>query len=196
MCSWIDETYGRYYTINGERKEAKSIILSNDSVKVLENENNIDIFVVITTVDAGDGKAEGTWTSGEFEWYGDTAPQYVVEEDLTGEDVASSIEPSEGRLTDQAADGTDVVKVTAWNRDLGKAGYLRIIKTLQDAESVPEEYINSLEFTFKIEVDGYNPYLVTLTPKKVLSKAKSNIGKLRTILNIISTTNKVNIIHK
>ena len=161
------DEYGRYYTINGERKEAKSIILSNDSVKVLENENNIDIFVVITTVDAGDGTAKGTWTSGEFEWYGDSAPQYVVEEDLTGEDVASSIEPSEGRLTDQAADGTDVVKVTAWNRDLGKAGYLRIIKTLQDAESVPEEYINSLEFTFKIEVDGYNPYLVTLTPKKV-----------------------------
>lgn len=160
---------GRYYTINGgEKQYSKSLVLTNNSVFVLEDESNIAQFVVITPVDQGDGTAKASWVSGDFTWYGDTAPQYVVEENLVGEDVASSIEPSEGRLRENAADGSNGVKVTAWNRSTAKAGYLKIIKVLENAEGVPEDYINSLEFTFKISIDGYeNPYFVTLTPKKV-----------------------------
>ena len=63
---------------------------------------------------------------------------------------------------------TDTVKVTAWNRDnTPKGGYIHIIKTLENAEKYSVEYVNSLVFKFKIQVDGYDETIVSLKPKLV-----------------------------
>ena len=110
-----------------------------------------------------------TWSSDEFTWYGEAkAPTFKVEEDVIGEDVASSVEPSEGTLV-ATPDNTGVVQVQAYNKDnfhRPEAGYLHIIKTLENADRVSEEYVKSLVFEFKISVDGYKPYNVQLQPER------------------------------
>ena len=117
------------------------------------------------TIVVGDAKKE-VWTSGEFTWYGESAPEYKVEENLLSEDFKSSVEPSKGFLTDRV-EGSDVVKVSAWNRGITlKAGYIHIIKTLENADKYSVDYIKSLVFKFKIHVDGYEDYVVSLKPEK------------------------------
>lgn len=140
------------------------IQLTNDSAVVITNdiydENN---FVVIRV---GSVDAPTVWTSDEFTWNGDNAPEYTVEENLLAEDIASSVEPSKGTLAD-VPEGTNTVKVTAWNRDVApKSGYLHIIKTLENANGMSIDAIKSLVFKFEIAVDGYEPYVVSLNAEK------------------------------
>ena len=158
----------QYFVIDGDEANPKygnGIQLTNTSAVVLNESGEYDIenFVVINP-----GTGTGTWTSGEFSWYGDKAPEYKVEENLLGEDIASSIEPSEGLLSNTE---TDTVKVTAWNRDeTPKGGYIHIIKTLENAEKYTVEYVKSLVFKFKINVDGYSEAIVSLKPELVDNK--------------------------
>lgn len=122
-------------------------------------------FITINATSTDGVNGTGTKETGTFTWYGDKAPNYIVKENLLGEDIASSVEPSEGSL---AAGETDTIEITAWNRSTGsKGGYIHIIKTLKDAELYSTEYISSLVFKFKIEVEGYTPTTVALEPKFV-----------------------------
>ncbi len=109
--------------------------------------------------------ATNYWESDEFSWYED-APTYKVEENVVGENIAYSIEPSSGTLADYENSTDKTVKVTAWNRsNMPKAGYLHIIKTLENADKISTDYIKSLIFKFKIEVEGYESTVVSLSPK-------------------------------
>jgi len=141
--------------------------LTNDSaIKFAKGADYSDEdFVVIKAAATGTGAGEGTWLSGEFSWYGNNAPKYTVDEKLLGENIASSVEPSKGTLEDTE---TDTVEITAWNRNIPnpKAGYLHIIKTLENAEKYSLEYVNSLIFKFKIEVEGYEEAIVSLSPRR------------------------------
>lgn len=122
-------------------------------------------FITINATSTDGVNGTGTKETGTFTWYGDKAPNYIVKENLLGEDIASSVEPSEGTL---AAGETDTIEITAWNRSTGsKGGYIHIIKTLKDAEKYSTEYVSSLVFKFKIEVDGYTATTVALEPKLV-----------------------------
>ena len=158
----------KYFVFDGDYSNPQygsGIQLTNSSAIVLNESGEYDInnFVLINTA-----SGSGTWLSGEFTWYGDKAPEYKVEENLLGDDIASSVEPSEGMLSDTQS---GVVKVTAWNRDnTPKGGYLHIIKTLENAEKYSVEYVNSLVFKFKIQVDGYNETIVSLKPELVNNK--------------------------
>ena len=160
----------KYFIFNGNAEDPKygsSLQLTNTSVLVLDEsgEYNNENFVKIVAAATGDGKGQGNWISGNFTWYGEKAPEYKVEENLLGDDIASSVEPSEGTLADTE---TDTVKVTAWNRDnTPKGGYIHIIKTLENAEKYSVEYVNSLVFKFKIQVDGYDETIVSLKAKLV-----------------------------
>ena len=153
----------------GEVTEAfgKSLQLSNDSATVLDEsgEYNINESVKIEVAGSRDGK----WLSGNFTWFGEKAPSYKVEENLLGEDMAYSVEPSQGLLSDSQS---DVINVTAWNRGgSGTAGgYLHIIKTLENAEKYSVDYVNSLVFKFKVSVDGYDEAIISLQPKLVNDK--------------------------
>ena len=163
----------RYFVFNGDHENPKygvGLQLTDTSAIVLDESGEYDIynFVVITAAATGDGKGKGIWISGEFTWFGDKAPEYKVEENLLGDDIASSVEPSEGTLADTE---DDTVKVTAWNREnTPKGGYIHIIKTLENAEKYTVDYVNSLVFKFKIQVDGYDETIVSLKPKLVDNK--------------------------
>ena len=168
----IDKDFKFVVTVEGTFKY-KNVEYKNAKVKLTTENDVFDAsengkFVVIHI----DSSKTGTWSSDEFTWYGETAPKYTVEEDLVGDDVASSIEPSEGYLSDGAKDENEVhvVSVRAWNRDLAKAGYIHLIKILENADKVSKEYVESLKFTFRIKVENYDEYRVTLEPKLVDNK--------------------------
>lgn len=110
-------------------------------------------FITINAASTDGVNGTGTKETGTFTWYGDKAPNYIVKENLLGEDISSSVEPSEGTL---AAGTTDTIQITAWNRSTSsKGGYIHIIKTLTDSEKYSTEYVKSLVFEFDIKV-GYN----------------------------------------
>lgn len=153
------------FTYNGNKyKAGTKIQLTNDSAIEIKDDNyDENNFVVIKVSSV---ETPTVWTSGEFTWHGEIAPEYTVEENLLSEDIASSVEPSKGTLSD-VVEGSNTVKVTAWNRDVTpKAGYIHIIKTLENANNLSIDFINSLVFKFEIAVDGYEPYVVSLKPEK------------------------------
>lgn len=164
--------YFKYTAPDGtviECNDGETLQLTNTSaIKLSEGADCSDEdFVLIKAEARSSRQGEGTWVSGEFSWYGETAPKYTVEENLLGENIASSVEPSKGTLKDTE---TDTVKVTSWNRAVipnPKAGYIHIIKTLENADKYSVEYVKSLIFQFKIEVEGYDIAIVSLEPKLV-----------------------------
>lgn len=168
----VDKDYKFVVTVSGKfvykgvEYNNKTIQLTNDSCVEIQNGNYDENNFVVIHVDSS---KVGKWLSDEFTWYGKTAPEFKVEENTLGEDVISSIEPSKGFLSDRV-DGSDAVKVTAWNRDGAKSGYIHIIKTLENAEKYSTDYINSLVFKFKVSVEGYEPYIVSLKAEKVDNK--------------------------
>lgn len=161
------ETGRRYFVFNGDYSNPKygnSLQLTNSSAIVLDESGEYDInnFVLVKV----EGGSDGSWLSGNFTWFGDSAPSYKVEENLLGDDIAYSVEPSEGLLSD-----SETINVTAWNRGIGTAGgYIHIIKTLENAEKYSVDYVNSLVFKFNVKVDGYNEAIVSLKPKLVDDK--------------------------
>ena len=165
----VDKDYKFVVTVSGKfiykgvQYVNKTIQLTNDSSVEITNGNYDENNFVVIHVDSS---KVGKWVSDEFTWYGKSAPQFVVEENTLGENVISSVEPSKGFLSDKV-NGSDSVKVTAWNRDGGKSGYIHIIKTLENADKYSVDYIKELVFKFKISVDGYEPYIVSLKPQKV-----------------------------
>lgn len=150
------------------------IQMTNDGyIQITSVDNPDDTHFVELPINAStpieNGYYVARWTSDEFTWYGETAPEFDVEENLLGEEIASSVEPSHGFLSD-TIEGTDLVKVTAINKDTTSepvAGYLHIIKTLENADKVSDEYVKSLVFKFKISVDTYEPYIVSLQPERI-----------------------------
>ena len=164
------ETGRRYFVFNGEHSNPKygnSLQLTNSSAVVLDESGEYDInnFVLVKV----EGASNGSWVSGDFTWFGDSAPTYKVEENLLGDDIAYSVEPSQGSLSDSE---TGTVNITAWNRggSDNAGGYIHIIKTLENAEKYSVDYVNSLVFKFKVKVDGYDEAIVSLNPKQVDNK--------------------------
>ena len=151
------------FVINENTIYGSALQLTDTGVEVLAEGEEYDVekFVLINS-----GTGSGTWESGEFTWYGNKAPFYEVEENLRGEDIASSVEPSEGFLS-----AGEPIKVTAWNRSTTPhGGYLHIIKTLQNADKYPEEYVKSLVFKFEIDVENYEIVPVYLFAEKIDNK--------------------------
>jgi len=161
----VDKDYKFVVTVSGTfeykgtQYKDQTIQLTNDSAVVLEGSKYDEENFVIIHVDSS---KTTTWTSDEFKWYGEKSPQYNVEENLLGEDIIDSIEPSKGNLGDE--DGS--IKVTAWNRLNADSGYLHIIKTLEDADKFSVDYVKNLVFKFRVKVDGYEPYVVALKAEK------------------------------
>lgn len=108
-----------------------------------------------------------TWNSDQFSWYGD-APTYKVEE-ATSDLYEVTIDKPEGSLQGDVVD----LLVTATNDILEEKAKLQIIKTLNInaipeglRELVTDEYVKDLKFSFKISVDGYEPYKVVLSAER------------------------------
>ena len=156
-------TDGRIYNCNSDQM----MQIYDGGADVLDANADYDYekFITVNATSTDGIKGRGAKETGTFTWYGDKAPNYIVKERLLGDDIASSVEPSQGSL---AAGETDTIEVTAWNRNIAsKGGYIHIIKTLEDAEKFSLEYIKSLVFKFDIEVGEYNKTTVALEPKLV-----------------------------
>lgn len=166
------------FDYKGQHFEKQTIQLTTSSnnangYNILENseEYNNSEFVVINASKANSNKDEnvegqGEWNSDEFTWYGD-APKYKVEENLSADDINHTVTPSSGTLRDKIVEGTEnqyLITITAWNGH-DKVGYIHIIKELENADKCSTEYIKSLNFKFKIKVDGYEEFIVTLKPE-------------------------------
>lgn len=175
--------YAFVVTINGKFKFAnepndvllreRTIQFANDSyVEVAKDQTDPNKFVLIHIDETNLSNSWSTDTLGlgQIEWYGNEKPTYVVEENLAGtygENVdAHTITPSRGTLED----GTIVkVKAENYSEDV-ETGRIRIIKTLENADKYDAGYINSLKFTFRVEVEGHDAYNVTIEPKRVDNK--------------------------
>ncbi len=132
-----------------------TIRLTNSGVADSTDNNG---YVTINIADA----TEATWNSDTFTWHGE-APTYTVQEDMTGiEDIYSTIAPSSGSL-----ENSNNIIVTAVNGMKTETGKLSIVKTLENASKFTDEYVKSLEFKFRIHVDGYEEFDVTLKAEKV-----------------------------
>lgn len=153
---------------NVNKEGEESYIRLNDETDSKRKDTEL---VVIKVTSEGANEADqlygmGEYTSDEFEWFGE-APKYKVEENLVGEDINHTIEPSEGILINKNdADTKDqLVQVTAWNGH-DKVGYLHIYKKLENADKLPIDDIKNLKFTFKVSVTGYDDQIITLTPEQ------------------------------
>ncbi len=166
-----ERTFRFYVTIEGtfkykdkQYKNQKVRIGKDGEVILLEegieddNSNLLEIKVGKPTENSEVSEVTGTWTSDEFEWYGDDAPSYKVEEYVAGEgEIIPTIEHGDGEIS-EGVDNQPIV-VTVWNHinePESKVGRLRIIKTLENDNLLTDDYIRKLEFTFKIKV-GNNP---------------------------------------
>ena len=156
---------------NGEPIKTQTIQLTNNSNNTKgynelsdpEQYNDTE-YVVIHVTEEGSDEANGLygankWDSNTIKWFGD-APRYEVKEVLLSDDINHTIAPSSGYLSD--TDDTGLVKITAWNGH-DKIGYLHISKTLTDAEKCPIDYVEKLQFKFKVHVDGYDDQIITLS---------------------------------
>lgn len=156
-------------------KTERVIQFTNDSyVEIVKGEPKEGTYVV---VHIDETNLSNTWSTaalgkGQIEWYGNNAPVYTVEEDLAGtrgEYIKyATVTPSAGALTKN-----EPVKVKAENYgDEEKLipGKIKIIKTLENAEKYDANYINSLVFKFRVEVNGYDPYTVELKANRVADK--------------------------
>ena len=177
-----DKDYSFIVTVTGTF-DYKGVHFENQTIQLTTSANNANgyniledpevyndqEFVVInaskTNMDEENGVlGSGSWSSDEFTWYGE-APTYQVQENLNGEDINSSINPSKGTLEDNSTgDKQYLITVTAWNGH-DKVGYIHIIKEVENSDKTPVDYIKTLEFKFKIKVDGYEEYTVTLVPE-------------------------------
>ena len=157
------------FDYKGTTYKNATIQLHTDGTATIINPEQPDYNNLIV-IHIGTTDLSNTWESDDFTWYGNTAaPTFTVAEDVIGEDVAASVEPSSGTL--KAAPNDDgLITVQAYNKDNFKepeAGYIHIIKTLENADKVTEEYVKSLVFEFRIEVEGYEAYNVQLQPEKI-----------------------------
>ena len=95
-----------------------------------------------------------------FTWNNEEAPKYAVSEDTSYNTnyELRSINPKKGTL-----EKNEEVTVTVINEDSNSnKARLHIVKTLENADGLSDDYIESLEFKFKIKVDGYSAYPVKL----------------------------------
>ena len=68
--------------------------------------------------------------------------------------------------TEDPNNAEGITVITAENiSETDKVGYIHIKKTLTDSEKCSEDYIKSLIFIFKIEVEGYETKIVALRPE-------------------------------
>lgn len=159
------------FKIEGEADEVlqkeRTVQFTNDShVEITNNEYDPNSFVVIHI-----GETDmASWASKSIEWYGENAPTYKVEENLAGSygehiDHSTIVPPSGNLINNQT------VKVIATNyAKATENGQLRIIKTLENAEKYDPEYIASIKFNFRITVDGYDPYEVSVEGDRLDNK--------------------------
>ncbi len=156
-------------------KTERTIQFTNDSyVEIVNGEPKQGTYV---TIHIDETNLSNTWSTaalgkGQIEWYGDNTPVYTVEEDLAGSRgeyiTYHTVTPSAGNLIKN-----ETVKVKAENygsEEKQLVGRLRIIKTLENAEKYDANYINSLVFKFRVEVNGYDPYTVELKANRVDDK--------------------------
>ena len=159
------------FKIEGEADEVlqkeRTVQFTNDShVEIANNEYDPNSFVVIHI-----GETDmASWASKSIEWYGENAPTYKVEENLAGSygehiDHSTIVPPSGNLINNQT------VKVIATNyAKTTENGQLRIIKALENAEKYDPEYIASIKFNFRITVDGYDPYEVSVEGDRLDNK--------------------------
>lgn len=156
-------------------KRERTIQFTNDSyIEIVNGEPNESTFV---SIHIDETNLSNTWSTanlgkGKIEWYGKKAPTYTVEENLSGahgEYVKyHTITPSKGNLIKN-----ETVKVKAENYGSDEkyfVGKLRIIKTLENAEKYDANYIASLVFKFRIEVDGYEPHTEEVKAERIDNK--------------------------
>ncbi len=156
-------------------KRERTIQFTNDSyIEIVKDEPNESSFV---SIHIDETNLSNSWSTdalgkGQIEWYGENAPTYTVEENLAGTHgeyvTYHTITPSNGTLRKN-----ETIKVRAenyGNDEKHLVGKLRIIKTLENAEKYDANYINSLVFKFRIEVNGYEAYPVELKANRVDNK--------------------------
>lgn len=150
------------FTYNGNLYRDKVIQLTTNANKCNElnsiDEYNDKDFVVINL----NGANEKTWTSDEITWYGE-APYYIVEEHTAGlsvtdgngntREVNVSGVPQAGLLNEGTIEsGKYNVTVKAKNSIDENAGYIKIIKKLENSERCSEDYIKQVRFKFDVKV--------------------------------------------
>ena len=102
-----------------------------------------------------------------IEWYED-APEYFVEEvNIPKGYEKGSITPSSGVLTES---GT---KVTSINPQSPISSKIRIVKELENSDKMSKEYLESLEYKFKLEVNYNYPNREPET--EIITLDKNNI---------------------
>jgi len=150
------------FTYNGNLYRDKVIQLTTNANKCNElnsiDEYNDKDFVVINL----NGANDKTWTSDEITWYGE-APYYIVEEHTAGlsvtdgngntREVNVSGVPQAGLLNEGTIEsGKYNVTVKAKNSIDENAGYIKIIKKLENSERCSEDYIKQVRFKFDVKV--------------------------------------------
>ncbi len=146
-------------SVNNQEFKIDVKVFGNFQYQGTSYENKTLTIPVILTIPAGSTRAEATLT--DFIWNDSDAPKYSVTEDRNHNTAyeLKAIHPKKGTLK---ADQT--VSITVINERIKEKAKLHIIKTLEGADKFTDEYIKSLEFTFKISVSGYESYTVTLKP--------------------------------
>ncbi len=151
------------FEYNGTLYKDKTIQLTTNTNKCNElssiDEYNDKDFVIINL----EGNGEKIWKSDKITWYGE-APYYSVEEYTAGlnvtdengivKEVNVSGVPQKGCLNeDESVNNVHNITVTAKNsvEDIN-AGYVKIIKTLENSEKCSVDYIKSVRFKFKVKV--------------------------------------------
>ena len=151
------------FTYNNKLYKDQIIQLTTNANKCNElnsiDEYNDQEFVVINLNGTTDNK---TWASDEITWYG-KAPYYIVEEHTAGLNVTDgngntreinvSGVPQEGLLNEGTiTDDKYNVTVNAKNSIDENAGYIKIIKKLENSEKCSVDYIKQVKFKFDVKI--------------------------------------------
>ena len=135
-------------------------IATDGSAVVIENNEYDKDTEVVIKVDEN----ENSWESDTIKWYGNTNPKYTVQEQGQGQDIKVAVNPGSGEIEGAEEEAKiNYTEVTAWNRDLARAGKLRIIKKVINSEFLSEEEIKSYKFKFLVKVDRYKDAIITLS---------------------------------
>lgn len=101
-----------------------------------------------------------------FKWDAGDAPKYSVTEDEDYNTLyeLQSINPKKGTLKENKETTITVINRRGGSRNYDDKVRLKIIKTLENADAYDKDYIESLEFKFKIDVEGHGTNYIKIRP--------------------------------